>query len=318
MDPLLSVRNLCVHYAVRHGGRDSVVKAVDGVSFELAAGETLALVGESGCGKSSTAYAILGLERATAGTIEFEGKALGNADERGRSGAMQIVSQDPSAALNPRMRVSDSIAEPLAISGIRSILRRARVAELLELVGLPPGSAARYPGELSGGQRQRVVIARALARSPKLLICDEPVSALDVSIRSQILNLFMRMQSELGFASLVISHDLSVVRHVADRVVVMYLGTIVEEGDVSAVFDAPTHPYTEALISAVPIPNPIAQRTRRKIILAGDPPSPIGDRPGCPFMPRCPIQVERCAASRPALLSVRPTHRVACFARTTP
>jgi oligopeptide transport system ATP-binding protein len=302
--PLLSVRDLRVHYRGRRDG--AVVRAVDGVSFDVAAGETLALVGESGCGKSSTAYGILGLERTAGGTLSFEGAPLTASDARGRSGAMQIVFQDPSGALDPRMRVGDSVAEPLAIAGMPARARRARVAELLDLVGLPSDAARRYPSEMSGGQKQRAVIARALARSPKLLVCDEPVSALDVSIRSQILNLFVRLQDELGFAALFISHDLSVVRHVADRVAVMYLGTIVEEGDADAVLAAPTHPYTEALVSAVPVPDPVRQRARTRIILEGDPPSPIGERPGCPFVARCPIRVAVRRTGRPASSARRP------------
>ncbi|MGO4725670.1 MULTISPECIES: ABC transporter ATP-binding protein [unclassified Inquilinus] len=318
--PLLSVRDLAVHFPVRGRGvaKGTVVKAVDGVALDLAAGETLALVGESGCGKSTTAYAILGLERATRGTVTFEGRDIsraGPAERRAVAGAAQIVFQDPSAALNPKMKIGPSIAEPLAIRGTSGAEQRRRVAELLDLVGLPASHAGRYPNELSGGQRQRVVIARALALSPKLLICDEPVSALDVSIRSQILNLLVRLQDQLGLAYLFISHDLSVVRHIADRVAVMYLGTIVEQGDTDAVFAAPRHPYTEALLSAIPLPDPKAQRLRRKIILSGDLPSPLATPAGCPFVSRCPIRVEGCADARPVLRPAEGGTEAACFVR---
>jgi peptide/nickel transport system ATP-binding protein/oligopeptide transport system ATP-binding protein len=316
--PLLSVRDLAVHFPVRGAAKGAVVKAVDGISLDLEAGRTLALVGESGCGKSTTGYAILGLERATRGIVAFEGRDVTHAapaERRALAGAMQIVFQDPSAALDPKMRIGASIAEPLAIRGTPGAERRRRVAELLDLVGLPASYIQRTPNELSGGQRQRVVIARALALSPKLLVCDEPVSALDVSIRSQILNLLVRLQDQLGLAYLFISHDLSVVRHIADRVAVMYLGTIVEQGDTDAVFAAPRHPYTEALLSAIPLPDPRAQRQRRKIILSGDLPSPLAMPAGCPFVSRCPIRVEECAAIRPTLRPADGGTEAACLVR---
>jgi oligopeptide transport system ATP-binding protein len=317
MTALLQLHDLRVHFPVRGAKAGTVVKAVDGVSLHVMPGETLALVGESGCGKSTTDYAALGLEQPTGGQVFFEGEDTTHARgaaRRALSGRMQIVFQDPSAALNPRMTIGDSIAEPMAIHGIPRPARRARVAELMELAGLPAAQATRYPNELSGGQRQRVVIARALALSPKLLICDEPVSALDVSIRSQILNLLLRLQAELGLAYLFISHDLSVVRHIADRVAVMYLGTIVEQGPAEAVFATPLHPYTEALLSAIPVPDPRVQRQRRRIALPGELPSPLSAPQGCPFVGRCALRVERCSLERPALSRVG-EQEVACFVR---
>jgi oligopeptide transport system ATP-binding protein len=265
MTPLLSLRELQVHFPSRRRG-ESVVKAVDGVSLDLAAGETLALVGESGSGKSTTAYATIGLERPTAGQVLLEGADVthaAGADRRALADCMGIVFQDPSAALNPRMTIGACIAEPLTIRSVPPAQREARIAALMQQVGLPAALAARRPGALSGGQRQRVVIARALALAPRLLILDEPVSALDVSIRSQILNLLLALQRDLGLAYLFISQDLSVVRHVADRVAVMYRGRIVEQGPVDAIFAAPAHDYTRALLAAIPLPDPRAQRRRR-------------------------------------------------------
>lgn len=303
--PLLSVRNLKVHFPVRGGrGVPMSVKAVDDISFDVPTGRTVALVGESGCGKSTTAYAVLGLEQPTDGTVLFEGRdvtRLGGRERKALAGEMQIVFQDPGSALDPRMSLADSIAEPLAIRGASRGERQARVRELLDLVGLPSVFADRTPDAISGGQRQRVVIARALALSPKLLVLDEPVSALDVSIRSQILNLLATLQRDLGLAYLFISHDLSVVRHVADEVIVMYLGTVAERGETGPLFANPQHPYTQALLSAIPLPDPVAQRTRRKIILKGELPSPLAPPPGCPFVGRCPVRIERCTDVRPQL-----------------
>jgi peptide/nickel transport system ATP-binding protein/oligopeptide transport system ATP-binding protein len=313
-EPLLLVQDLHVHFRQRGGG-NAVIRAVDGVSLHVAEGETLALVGESGCGKSTTAYGILGLERPVSGRISFAGRPMALGQQHNQHGAMQIVLQDPSAALNPKMRIGNSIGEPLAIAGMARAQRQARVAELLDLVGLSVSQARSYPNELSGGQRQRVVIARALALAPRLLICDEPVSALDVSIRSQILNLLLRLQQELGLAYLFISHDLSVVRHFANRVAVMYLGTIVEQGVTEAVFARPVHPYTEALLSAIPLPDPRTQRARRKIVLSGDPPSPMATPSGCTFASRCPLREARCTLSRPALTPAGPAGEAACFVR---
>jgi oligopeptide transport system ATP-binding protein len=315
--PLLSVGDLRVHYATR-GTDKAVVKAVDGISFDVPAGRTVALVGESGCGKSTTAYAILGLEPLTSGSVNFEGRDITRLDRVGRrrlADDVQIVFQDPSAALDPKMRICDSIAEPLAIRGQRGAASRRRVAELLDLVGLTAAQGQRTPDALSGGQRQRVVIARALALAPKLVILDEPVSALDVSIRSQILNLLMQLQRELGLAYLFISHDLSVVSHIADETIVMYLGTAVECGATGTLFEHPVHPYTQALLSAIPLADPMTQRSRPKIILSGDLPSPLASPPGCPFVSRCPIREDRCATLRPTLSATITGTAAACLVR---
>ena len=301
--PLLRVRDLQVHFTGRDRLR-STIKAVDGVSFDLAAGRTLALVGESGCGKSTTAYAIVGLEKPTSGSIHFNGQDISRLDPRARRALatdMAIVFQDPSAALDPKMSVAESILEPLVIQGHARGAQQRRLAELLDRVGLPAAYAGRTPNALSGGQKQRVVIARALALSPRLMVLDEPVSALDVSIRSQILNLLMELQKDLGLAYLFISHDLSVVRHVADETMVMYLGTVAEQGETGALFSAARHPYTQALLSAIPLPDPVAQRKREKIILTGDLPSPLAPPPGCRFASRCPVRVAACTQVRPVL-----------------
>jgi oligopeptide/dipeptide ABC transporter ATP-binding protein len=316
-EPLLSVRDLKVHFPVR-GSTGGVVKSVDGISFDVPVGRTVALVGESGCGKSTTAYAVLGLEPVTSGEVRFAGRDithLQRAERRALAGEMQIIFQDPSAALNPKMSIAASIAEPLAIAGRSRTKCKERVWELLDLVGLPQVFADRTPNALSGGQRQRVVIARALALSPRLLVLDEPVSALDVSIRSQILNLLMELQHRLGLAYLFISHDLSVVRHIADDVLVMYLGTIAERGETEAVFQAPAHPYTEALLSAIPLPDPVEQRARRKIILKGELPSPLDPPVGCPFVTRCPERVSRCSVVRPRLAPSAAGNEAACLVR---
>jgi peptide/nickel transport system ATP-binding protein/oligopeptide transport system ATP-binding protein len=317
--PLLDVADLKVHYPIRRGvfrRPTGVVKAVDGVSFAIDAGETLALVGESGCGKSTTGYAVLGIVPPTAGRVSFAGAELTRLDGEALRRAqrdMQIVFQDPYSSLNPKLKVGESVGEPLLVHGVlRGGALADRVAELLALVGLRPEHATRYPHEFSGGQRQRIVIARALALQPKLIVCDEPVSALDVSVRSQILNLLMELQRELGVAYLFISHDLSVVRHVSDRVAVMYLGHIVEEAPADRLFAQPAHPYTRALLSAIPLPDPTAQRARQAIILQGDLPSPATPPSGCPFRTRCPIVRELCAAEMPPLRPIADSHRVAC------
>jgi oligopeptide transport system ATP-binding protein len=319
MPALLEVRDLKVHFPLQRSDRpDATVKAVDGVSFAVEAGRTLALVGESGCGKSTTAYAILGLVAATGGHIVFDGRDITRLtlkERRALTGDMQIVFQDPSAALNPRLSIGQSIAEPMAIAGRSRNEQRKRVAALIDHVGLPSAFAQRLPAALSGGQRQRVVIARALALSPRLLILDEPVSSLDVSIRSQILNLLMELQRDLGLTYLFISHDLSVVRHIADDAAVLYLGNIAEQGPIDAIFGQPQHPYTAALLSAIPLPDPIAQRSRQKIILSGELPSPIDPPPGCPFIARCPIRIEPCATVRPKPLPSASGSAVACIVR---
>ncbi len=317
IDPLLRVRDLKVHFTLR-GAQRAVVKAVDGVSFDLGAGQTAALVGESGCGKSTTAYAIVGLEPVTSGSIHFEGQDITRLDKAARQALatrMAIVFQDPSAALDPKMPIRDSIAEPLSIQRWTRADQGRRVAELMDRVGLPALYANRTPHALSGGQKQRVIIARALALSPRLLVLDEPVSALDVSIRSQILNLLMELQRELGLAYLFISHDLSVVRHLADETMVMYLGTVAEQGPTDTLFGAPRHPYTQALLSAIPVADPLRQRARHKIILSGDLPSPLSPPPGCPFATRCPIAIARCSQQRPALVATGSGTLAACLVR---
>lgn len=332
-DDLLRIEDLSVHFPQRTGrfgaGR-AVVRAVDGVSLSLGRQETLALVGESGCGKSTTGNAVLGLAPVTAGRILFDGRDLAGLGRTGtgtgtgagtRAAAravwrdMQVIFQDPASALNPRRSIAQSIAEPLVIHGAPGAGLRARVDTLMELVGLNPDQRDRRPGALSGGQRQRVVIARALALRPRLIICDEPVSALDVSIRSQILNLLVGLQAEFGLSYLFISHDLAVVRHVADRIAVMYLGTIVEEGPAARVFASPVHPYTQALLSAIPLPDPAGRDGRVRLLLEGDLPSPLSPPSGCAFRTRCPLATARCATARPPLSLRSPGHSAACFLR---
>jgi peptide/nickel transport system ATP-binding protein/oligopeptide transport system ATP-binding protein len=318
---LLEITDLQVHFPVwrgRFGGGKDVVKAVDGVSLTVNANETLAVVGESGCGKSTMGNAVLGLAPVTAGRISFEGRDLSTltpSERRRVWREIQVVFQDPVSALNPRRTIKKSIAEPLVIHDYPKAQIGARVDELMALVGLNPDQRDRRPGALSGGQRQRVVIARALALNPKLVICDEPVSALDVSIQSQILNLLMRLQRELGLSYLFIAHDLSVVRHIADRVAVMYLGIVVEEGPATEIFANPVHPYTEALLSAIPVPDPTLRGKRKRIILQGDLPSPLHPPKGCPFVTRCPVAEETCKDERPQLVETSPGHHIRCPVR---
>ena len=315
--PLLAAEGLTKHFVMRRsllGRPTAVVKAVDGVGFTLRAGETLALVGESGSGKSTLGRLVLRLIEPTAGRITFEGRdllSLGAAELRAFRRQAQLVFQDPYASLNPRMTAGDILAEPIALHGMVPPARRdARVAELLDLVGLDVRFAGRYPHEFSGGQRQRIAIARALAVEPKLIVCDEPVSSLDVSIRSQVLNLLRELRRELGLAYLFISHDLAVVKHMADRVAVMNFGRIVETAGAEALFAAPRHPYTRALLSAIPLPRPRARRER--IVLAGEIPSALEPPPGCHFHTRCPFAVERCRVERPELAADGAGHATAC------
>ena len=317
MAALLEVENLYKHFVARRSvlGRPlAAVKAVDGVDLALEAGRTLALVGESGCGKSTLGRLILRLIEPDRGHIRFEGRDISALGERGlrafRRNA-QLVFQDPYASLNPRMTVGQTVGEPLALHNIVPASRRPRrVAELLSQVGLDPRLQSRYPHEFSGGQRQRISIARALAVEPKLIVCDEPVSALDVSIRAQILNLLRDLQRRLGIAYILISHDLAVVRHVADEVAVMNLGRIVESGPTQALFSAPRHPYSRALLSAIPLPQPRARRNR--IILKGEVPSALDPPSGCRFHTRCPHVIARCRIEEPQLLRDAPGHATAC------
>jgi len=315
---LLEVKDLSVHFPVRHGpfhrARESV-KAVDGVSFELAAGETLGLVGESGCGKSTLGRAILRLVEPTAGAILLDGEnltQLRGAALRARRRKFQMIFQDPFGSLNPRMTVADIVGEALDIHELADTpsARAKRIAVLLAAVGLNTTHAQRYPHEFSGGQRQRIGIARALAVEPKLIVCDEPVSALDVSVQAQIINLLRDLQQQRGLAYLFIAHDLAVVEHISQRVLVMYLGKIVEQAAARTLLRSPRHPYTQALISAVPEADPDAKR--RRIILSGDVPSPIHPPGGCPFHPRCPLAEARCRVEAPRLEESAPAHFTAC------
>lgn len=318
-EALLEVQDLKVHFPVQRGWlrrHKEFVRAVDGVSFRIAPGETLGLVGESGCGKTTLGRAVLRLIEPTSGRVLLEGEdltELSGAALRARRRKVQMIFQDPYSSLNPRMTVEDIVGEALDIHGLASdgAARRARVAELLQAVGLEPSHALRYPHEFSGGQRQRIGIARALAVEPKLIVCDEPVSALDVSVQAQIINLLQDLQRQRGLAYLFIAHDLAVVEHISHRIMVMYLGQVVELAEAKTLLRAPKHPYTQALISAVPEVDPDTKRQR--IVLPGDVPSPIHPPSGCRFHPRCPVaEWPRCREEPPALREVAPGHWAAC------
>lgn len=319
--PLLKVEHLHKEFPTGSGfmgGKFSkkVVSAVNDLSFEIRAGETFGLVGESGCGKSTTGRAIMHLDPPTSGKVYFEGRDISKMNKKELKAMrreMQFIFQDPYASLNPRMTIGEIISEPMVIHGIGTPEERIeRVRELLDVVGLNPEHINRYPHEFSGGQRQRVGIARAFALKPKLIICDEPVSALDVSIQAQVLNLLKDLQDKFGTAYLFIAHDLSVVQHISDRVGVMYLGKLVELSDWKTLYTEPHHPYTQSLLSAVPVPDPDIQRTRKRIILAGDPPSPLDPPSGCRFHTRCPMANERCSQDQPSFNEVAPGHFCAC------
>jgi len=335
MSEILVVENLVKHYPIRHGIVPRVVgyvRAVDDVSFSISRGKTLGLVGESGCGKTTTGRTILRLIEPTSGRVTFDGKDVFSLPEREMRALrceMQIIFQDPYGSLNPRMTVGAMLEEPILVHGINhrdettaenlngdakaSDRRRARerAVELLKLVGLSAEHANRYPHEFSGGQRQRIGIARALTVQPKMIVCDEAVSALDVSIQAQILNLLRDLQLQFGLTYLFIAHDLAVVKHISDRVAVMYLGEIVEEAATEEIFDNPLHPYTQALLSSIPIPVP--RNTRSQISLEGDVPSPVNPPEGCRFHSRCPIAIDECKSARPPLIEITPGHRVACI-----
>ena len=319
--PLLDVRGLRMHFAVTEGivARRKVgeVKAVDGIDFTMQRGETLGLVGESGCGKTTTGRCILRLERPTEGAIIYDGTDIATLEQRDLRAwrrRIQVVFQDPYSSLNPRMKVGEIIGEPMKVHGIvpNAAKRTARVRELLHVCGLNPRFADRYPHEMSGGQRQRVGIARALALEPEFIVCDEAVSALDVSIQAQVINLLEDLREQFDLTYLFIAHDLSVVRHICHRVAVMYLGRIVELADADELFGNPLHPYTQALLAAVPVPDPTVETARNFRPVQGEVPSPINPPSGCVFHPRCPISVAGCREARPVMRELRPDHYVAC------
>lgn len=332
MNHILTVENLVKHYPIRKGvvpRTVGYVRAVDGISFSIERGKTLAIVGESGCGKTTAGRTILRLVEPTSGRVVFDGRdvfSLREREMRELRREMQIIFQDPYGSLNPRMTVGAMIEEPIRVHGVgisdeggqsegstSSKRRRARerTEELLHLVGLAPEHASRYPHEFSGGQRQRICIARALALNPKFIVCDEAVSALDVSIQAQILNLLRELQQQFDLTYLFIAHDLAVVKHISDRVAVMYLGEIVEEADTEEIFARPVHPYTQALLASIPVPVPKSKRERLQ--LEGDAPTPISPPEGCRFHTRCPLVIEECKQSRPPLIEISPGHRVACI-----
>ena len=321
---IVTVEALKVYFPIRSGFLQRTignVRAVDGIDFEVRRGETLGLVGESGCGKSTTGRAVIRLNRPTAGTVKFDGVdlyGLSNNDLRRLRRRMQIIFQDPYSSLDPRMTVNSIIGEPLETHNLKSgSAKRERIAELLEMVGLDPRYVNRYPHEFSGGQRQRIGVARALAVEPEFIVCDEPISALDVSIQAQVLNLLTELKNRLGLTYLFIAHDLSVVKHISDRVAVMYLGKIVEIGPPDVLYAGPGHPYTRALLSAVPVPDPVTERRRKRVILKGDVPSPVNPPSGCRFHTRCWLyerlgKPENCRTDDPELRVLQGDHRAAC------
>jgi oligopeptide transport system ATP-binding protein len=318
---ILELRDVRTHFPIHSGfllkRQVGAVRAVDGVTLSVRQGEVLGLVGESGCGKSTLARTILQLVPTTGGAVILNGRNLGEASRAEMLACrrdLQMIFQDPYASLNPRMTVHATLAEPLLVHGICGPSQvQARVDELMSVVGLAPRFARKYPHEFSGGQRQRIAIARALALKPKIIIADEPVSALDVSIQAQILNLLAQLCRGMNLSLVFIAHDLSVVRHISDRVAVMYLGKIVELGPAADVIDRPRHPYTRALVSAIPVPDPDIERSRQRIVLAGDPPSPINPPSGCAFHPRCPYAVDRCSLAVPPLIPAGPAREAACI-----
>src|SRR4051794_33967269 len=319
--PLLEVRGLAMHFPITEGmvfsRKVGDVKAVDGIDFSIARGETLGLVGESGCGKTTTGRCILRLEKPTQGQILYDGQDIAGLAPRALVGLrrrMQVIFQDPYSSLNPRMKVGEIIAEPIRVHGLEADARRRRdkVRDLLSVCGLDPKFVDRYPHEMSGGQRQRVGIARALAMDPEFIVCDEAVSALDVSIQAQVVNLLEDLREKFRLTYLFIAHDLSVVRHLCQRVAVMYLGRVVELAECDELFDNPLHPYTQALLAAVPVPDPTVEEGRAFRPVAGEVPSPINPPPGCVFHPRCTLAIPRCREVRPELRELRPGHWAAC------